>query len=160
MTKAKKYRATSFMDLAIKEARRGIHRGDGGPFGAVVVKDGTVVARGHNRVVGHCDPTCHGEVDAIRQACRKLGTYDLNGCEIYTTGEPCHMCLCACMWARISKIYYGCTVADNEFIGFRDQQYDHLFGGRDHLGDYLQQIDREACLKLFEEYLTLDRTAY
>ena len=149
-----------FMQMAIDEARNGIHEGHGGPFGSVIVKDGAVVGRGHNRVVGNNDPTCHGEVAAIRDACANLGTFDLTGCEIYTTGEPCHMCLCACMWANISKIYYGCTIADNDRIGFRDDKFDKVFGGREKLGDYLSCIDREACLELFEEYLTLDRTNY
>lgn len=149
-----------FMRIAIKEAREGISHGHGGPFGTAIVKDGILVASGHNRVLSNIDPTCHGEVDAIRKACQKLGTYDLSGCELFTTGEPCHMCLCACMWANISKIYYGCTIADNEIVGFRDNKFDQIFGGRDKLGDYLQELDREACLRLFEEYNRMDATKY
>ena len=149
-----------FMQRAIEEARKGIHAGHGGPFGSVIVKDGEIIAVGHNKVVKNNDPTCHGEVAAIRSACAKLDTFDLSGCEIYTTGEPCHMCLCACMWANISKIYYGCTIADNDRIGFRDDKFNDIFGGRERLGDYLMELDREACLDLFEEYLTLERTAY
>lgn len=148
------------MQEAIDEARAGIRAGDGGPFGSVIVKDGEIVGRGHNRVVAHRDPTCHGEMEAIRDACARLGTFDLTGCEIYTTGEPCHMCLVACMWARISKIWYGCTIADNARIGFRDEGFDRIFGGRDKLGDMLEQIDRDACLALFDEYSSMDRTAY
>ena len=87
-----------FMRQAIAEAREGIHAGHGGPFGTVIVKDGKIVGRGHNCVLSLNDPTCHGEVAAIRDAGKKLGTFDLSGCELYTTGEPCHMCLCACMW--------------------------------------------------------------
>ena len=120
-----------FMQLAIDEARQGIEHQHGGPFGSVVVKDGKVIGKGHNCVLKNNDPTCHGEVAAIRDACPYIGSFDLSGCEIYTTGEPCHMCLCACMWANISKIYCGCTIEDNGKIGFRDDKFDELFGGRD-----------------------------
>ena len=140
------------MKIAIQEAREGISNGDGGPFGTAIVRDGVLIASGHNHVLAYNDPTCHGEVDAIRKACKRLGTFDLTGCELYTTGEPCHMCLCACMWANISKIYYGCTIADNEIIGFRDNKFDQIFGGRDKLGDYMTEIDRDACLRLFQDY--------
>lgn len=149
-----------FMEMAIEEARKGIRAGHGGPFGSVIVKDGEVVGRGHNRVLKNNDPTMHGEVAAIREAGKALGTYDLSGCEIYTTGEPCHMCLCACMWANISKIWYGCTIADNGRIGFRDDKFDAIFGGRDKLADYMTELDREACLQLFDEYLALQHTVY
>ena len=149
-----------YMQMAIDEARRGIEAGDGGPFGSVAVKDGVVIGRGHNRVLGHHDPTAHGEVEAIRDACRRLGTHDLAGCDIYTTGEPCHMCLCACLWANIGHIYYGCTIADNALIGFRDKKFDNLFAGRDKLDDILVQVDREACLELFEEYRNMPHENY
>ena len=149
-----------YMQMAIDEARRGIEAGDGGPFGSVAVKDGIVIGRGHNRVLGHHDPTAHGEVEAIRDACRRLGTHDLAGCDIYTTGEPCHMCLCACLWANIGHIYYGCTIADNALIGFRDVKFDNLFAGRDKLDDILVQVDREACLDLFEEYRNMPHENY
>ena len=149
-----------YMQMAVEEARAGIHAQHGGPFGSVIVKDGEVVGRGHNRVVGNNDPTCHGEVAAIRDACARLGTFDLSGCEIYTTGEPCHMCLCACMWANISKIYYGCTIADNDRIGFRDEKFDKVFGGREKLGGYLVCVDHAACEELFDEYLSLAHTEY
>lgn len=148
------------MQMAIDEARAGIECGDGGPFGSVVVRDGRVVGRGHNRVLGNHDPTAHGEVEAIRDACRSLGTHDLTGCDIYTTGEPCHMCLCACMWANISRIYYGCTIEDNAIIGFRDTKFNDLFEGRDRLGDYLVEVDREACLRLFDDYLKMPHGEY
>lgn len=151
---------SEFMQIAIQEAREGISNGDGGPFGTAIVRDGVLIASGHNHVLAYNDPTCHGEVDAIRKACKRLGTFDLTGCELYTTGEPCHMCLCACMWANISKIYYGCTIADNEIIGFRDNKFDQIFGGRDKLGDYMAEIDREACLRLFQDYSKMDATKY
>lgn len=139
-----------YMKEAIKEAMEGIQKAHGGPFGTVIVKDGQIVGRGHNQVLQQKDPTCHGEIMAIHAACAKLGTHDLTGCELYTTGEPCHMCLCACMWANIDKIYYGCTIADNSNIGFRDERFDQLFGGRDQLGDYMEMCDREACQDLFD----------
>lgn len=141
-----------YMQLAIEEARKGIYAGDGGPFGSVVVKEGKIIATGHNCVLSHNDPTCHGEVSAIRNAGAALGTHDLSGCDVYTTGEPCPMCLCACMWANIGKIYYGCTIEDNTAIGFRDSRFDELLGGRKKVESYLVELDREACLALFEEY--------
>ncbi len=150
----------NYMKLAVEEAREGIRNGEGGPFGSVIVKDGEIVGRGHNQVLKNNDPTCHGEVSAIRDACSRLGTYDLSGCIIYTTGEPCHMCLCACMWANIEKIYYGCTIEDNGLIGFRDDKFDRIFGGRDKLGDYLQEIGRQECLELFSEYKSLYHKIY
>lgn len=142
-----------YMQKAIEEALDGINKRHGGPFGSVIVKDGEIIGKGHNRVLKNNDPTCHGEIDAIRKACYNLDTFDLSGCELYTTGEPCHMCLCACMWSNISRIYYGCTIADNEKIGFRDNKFNDIFNGRDKLGNYLTEIDREACLDLFNEYL-------
>lgn len=142
-----------FMLMAIKEARRGILKGHGGPFGSVIVKDGKVIAKGHNRVLRNTDPTCHGEMDAIRRSCKSLGTIDLSGCELFTTGEPCPMCLCAIMWANISKVYYGCTIQDNAIIGFRDERFDEMMGGRGNLPEgFLEEMDREACLELFREY--------
>lgn len=149
-----------YMAIAISEARNGISQGHGGPFGSVIIKNGEIVGKGHNRVLKNNDPTCHGEIDAIRKAGRNLGTYDLTGCELYTTGEPCHMCLCACMWANISRIYYGCNIEDNGRIGFRDDKFNGIFNGRDKLGDYLVELDRDACLKLFEEYLSLQHEIY
>lgn len=150
-----------FMEAAIAEAREGINNGDGGPFGAVVVKDGEVVASGHNHVLSNNDSTCHGEIDAIRKAEAKLKTYDLSGCEIYTTSEPCPMCLAAIMWANISKVYYGCTLDDNEKIGFRDEKFDKMMGGRACLPEgFLEERDREDCLAVFDEYNNMERTIY
>ena len=149
-----------YMQLAIDEALNGITCGDGGPFGAVIVKDGQAVGSGHNMVLRNNDPTCHGEVAAIRDACDKLGTYDLSGCEIYTTGEPCPMCLYACLWANIGRVYYGCTIEDNSVIGFRDEAFDSLTDGREQLGDYLVCIDRDACLELFAVYAQTEHIIY
>lgn len=106
----------NFMEEAIKEAENGIGVGDGGPFGCVIVKDNKIVGRGHNLVVSHNDPTAHGEIIAIRNACENLGTFSLSGCQLYTTAEHCPMCLAALLWARIDKVYYGCRVADTAEI--------------------------------------------
>lgn len=149
-----------FMQAAIDEALEGIAQHHGGPFGAVIVKDGEIIGQGHNRVLVDNDPTCHGEVSAIRDACAKAGTYDLTGCELYTTGEPCPMCLYACLWANIDRVYYGCTIADNAMIGFRDEKFDALSGGREQLADYLVCIDRDACLDLFRTYVEMEHTLY
>ena len=148
------------MAFAIEEARKGIQNGEGGPFGTVIIKDGVIVGAGHNKVLANNDPTAHGEISAIRNAGKLLGTYDLSGCILYTTGEPCHMCLCACMWANIEKVYYGCSIEDNGRIGFRDDKFDKIFGGRDKLTDFLVQTCREDCLKLFDEYTQLQHTVY
>ena len=149
-----------YMKIAISEAEDGIRAGHGGPFGSVIVKDGEIVGRGHNRVLVSHDPTCHGEVSAIRDACEKLGTHDLSGCELYTTGEPCPMCLCACLWANIEKVYYGCTIDDNARIGFRDERFDELMGGREMLKEYLVETDRESCLELFDAYKEMQHELY
>ncbi len=149
-----------FMQMAIEEAYDGIHKGHGGPFGSVIVKDGKVVGKGHNHVVQNNDPTSHGEIDAIRNACQNLGTFDLTGCEIYTTGEPCPMCACAIMWSNISKVYYGCTIEDNASIGFRDEKFMNVFK-MDHRPTNYAEMDREECLKLFADYRAIkDKIAY
>lgn len=109
-----------FMARAIQLSLDNVLSGNGGPFGAVIVKDGTVVAEGVNRVTVTNDPTAHAEVTAIRQACAHLGIFDLHGCEIYTSCEPCPMCLGAIYWARLGRIYYGNVAADAAEIGFDD----------------------------------------
>ena len=149
-----------FMETAINEAKTGIANGHGGPFGAVIVKNGEIIASGHNCVLKNNDSTCHGEIDAIRKAEQKLGTYDLSGCELYTTGEPCPMCLAAILWANIDKVYYGCTIEDNAKIGFRDAKFDEMLGGRKNLNNLLEQHDRDLCLSLFNEYNSSNKTIY
>lgn len=139
-----------FMKMAIAEAQKGIAAGHGGPFGAIIVKDGKVVAKGHNHVVANNDPTCHGEIDAIRKACKKLGTFDLSGCEIYTTGYPCPMCFCAILWANIEKVYFGCNTTDTEIIGFRDKEFEEGIPAKKIA--MCQEVDREECLKLYKDY--------
>ena len=138
-----------YMRMAINEAKKGIRNGHGGPFGAVIVKNDKVIAKGHNQVVKNNDPTCHGEIMAIHKACKKLGTFDLSGCEIYTTGEPCPMCMAAILWANIEKIYYGCNILDTEEIGFRDKKFYEQFENREQL---IHELDRKECLKLYGEY--------
>lgn len=116
-----------FMHRAIELARLGMASGAGGPFGAVVVKDGEIIGEGHNRVVATNDPTAHGEIVAIRAACQHLGHFSLEGCEIHTTGEPCPMCLGAIHWARIGRIYYGFSISDAAAIGFDDREFYRQF---------------------------------
>ena len=111
----------AFMRKAIELSLIGSQEGIGqGPFGAVIVKDGKIVGQGHNNVVAYNDPTAHAEVVAIRDACKNLGTYELQDCEIYTSCEPCPMCLSAIYWAKLFKIYYGNTRNDAAEIGFDD----------------------------------------
>ena len=120
-----------------------------------------MVASGHNRVLSSNDSTCHGEIDAIRKADSLLGTYDLTGCELYATGEPCPMCLAAIMWANIGKVYYGCRLSDNEGIGFRDAKFDAFVGGRAGLPEgFLEERDREMCLDVFREYMEIGGARY
>ena len=138
-----------YMRMAVNEARKGIKAGHGGPFGAVIVKDDVVIAKGHNQVVKNNDPTCHGEIMAIHKACKKLGTFDLSGCEIYTTGEPCPMCMAAILWANIDKVFYGCNILDTEEIGFRDKKFYEQFANREQ---FIQELDRKQCLELYGEY--------
>jgi len=148
-----------FMMLAIKEAEKGIRAGHGGPFGSVIVKDGKIIAKGHNRVIANNDPTCHGEIDAIRRACKKLKTFDLSGCEIYTTGFPCPMCMCAILWANIEKVYYGCNTTDTEIIGFRDKEFEESIPTRKE--EMCIELNREDCVKLYQEYNSIqNKTSY
>ena len=139
-----------FMKLAIKEAKKGIIEGHGGPFGAVIVKEGKVISKAHNSVIKKNDPTCHGEMEAIRKATKKLKSFDLSGCEIYTTGYPCPMCFCAILWANIDKVYYGCNTTDTEIIGFRDKAFEENIPNKKI--SICEEIDRKECLKLYEDY--------
>ena len=110
----------AFMRAAVQLAENGMRSGRGGPFGCVVVRRGEVVGRGSNRVTSTNDPTAHAEVVAIRDACTALGTFQLTDCELYTSCEPCPMCLAAIYWARIPQVFYGNTRADAAAIGFDD----------------------------------------
>lgn len=158
--KATYHAENQYMELAITEARQGIFNAHGGPFGSVIVKDGKIIGQGHNMVLANNDSTCHGEVAAIRNAEQTIHSFDLSGAVLYTTGEPCPMCLAACMWANIEKVYYGCTIADNEMIGFRDKKFDTMFGGRKAFKNYLSEMDRAACLELFKEYKQMNAKNY
>lgn len=112
-----------FMDRAIALAREGVAGGHGGPFGAVIVRNGHIIGEGHNRVLSATDPTAHAEVTAIRDAARNEHQFDLSGSTIYVNAFPCPMCMSAIFWARIDKIYYACTPEDAEQIGFDDQEF-------------------------------------
>ena len=109
-----------FMREAIRLSIENVNYGNGGPFGAVIVKDGKIIARGVNNVTKNNDPTAHAEVDAIRKACKELGTFQLDGCELYTSCEPCPMCLGAIYWARPDKLYYANSKQDAADIDFDD----------------------------------------
>ena len=135
-----------FMKIAIDEARNGINAGHGGPFGCVIVRNGNIIGKGHNEVVKNTDPTCHGEMMAIHNACKTIGSFDLSGCELYTTAEPCPMCRGAILWANISKVYYGCNISDTDAIGFRDKD----FYSNEY--DISEELDRKECLEVFKEY--------
>ena len=132
----------TFMREAIKLSIDSLRAGNGGPFGAVVVKDGKVIAKGSNRVTSTNDPTAHAEVVAIREACKVLGTFQLAGCEIYTSCEPCPMCLGAIYWARPDKMYFANTKTDAAAIGFDDQFiYNEI-----ELGVHQRQLPTEQLL--------------
>jgi guanine deaminase len=113
--------ADKFIEEAIDEALTNVTTGHGGPFGAIVVKQGKIIGRGRNEVTASNDPTAHAEVQAIREACQALKSYQLDDCEIYTSCEPCPMCIGAIYWARPRAVYYACTKEDAAKIGFDDQ---------------------------------------
>ncbi len=150
---------SEFMKAAIREAYEGIHQQQGGPFGCVIVKDGKIVGQGHNEVLLQHDPTCHGEMMAIRDACRNLKTHDLSGCSLYTTAAPCPMCKGAILWANIEKTFYGCTISDTDKIGFRDEIFYKNWNETDD-DDYGDELDREDCLKLFDDFEKMKHELY
>ena len=134
----------------------------GGPFGAVVYRDGKIVGKGVNRVVGNNDPTAHAEIQAIRNACQNLKTFDLTGCELYATGYPCPMCMSAIIWSNIKKVYYSADYKDAEKIGFRD---DYIFkfiknGCKDKDILELQEIEKDKILNVYNEYDKTDKQLY
>jgi tRNA(Arg) A34 adenosine deaminase TadA len=144
------------MMRAIGLARHGMHRGDGGPFGAVIVKDESVIGEGWNQVLSTRDPTAHGEIMAIRDACLRSGSHVLDGCEIFTTGEPCPMCLGAIQWARIRVIHHGFGVADAALAGFDDREFHRQMSLP---ADARSIPSRESCrveaLELLSEYIAI-----
>jgi len=143
--------------LSVENIKRG-----GGPFGAIIVKGGKIVATGVNRVTANTDPTAHAEVNVIRKAAKKLGTYDLTGCDIYTSCEPCPMCLGAIYWAHLDKIYFGNSKADAKDIGFDDSFiYDEIdLSPENRRVQTLQKLPEEA-IKAFDVWnLSVDKECY
>ena len=142
-----------FMRRAIELARQGMLQGAGGPFGAVVVRDGAIVGEGWNQVLATNDPTAHGEITAIRDACARLGTFSLVGCEIHTTGQPCPMCLGAIQWARIGRIHYGFRIEDAAAMGFDDTDfYRQMILPAEQRAISSEELCRQEALELAHEY--------
>ena len=150
------------MQLGVNEARKTMKLNIGGPFGAVITKGEEVIAVSSNHVLANNDPTAHAEVMAIREACSKLGTYDLSECELYATSEPCPMCMSAIIWANIKKVYYCGSVHDAEEIGFRDDHiYKFIQGGcTDKSIVDMEQLDPRPARMLFKEYVSGQKTIY
>ena len=150
-----------FMQKAKNNAQEGISKKEGGPFGAIIVdREGSIISNGNNKVIKNTDPTAHAEIIAIREACKKLKTYDLSEYILYTSCEPCPMCLSAIIWANIKQVYYGCTKKDAGEIGFRDDMiYEYLKGKNKDLIK-LEELDREECLEVFKKYKEENGTIY
>lgn len=143
-----------FMREAIALSREMMRQGKSGPFGAVVVKENRIVGRGYNQVTAHNDPTAHAEVQAIRQACQQLNTFDLAGCEIYTSCEPCPMCLGAIWWARMDKIVYAANRIDAAKAGFSDAHFYQELAKENHeRAVVMQGFLREEALLTFDEWV-------
>lgn len=151
-----------FMWEAIRLSQQNIRDGKGGPFACVIVKDGKIIARGTNLVTSTNDPTAHAEVVAIREACKALGTFQLDGCEVYTSCEPCPMCLGAIYWARPSKLYFANSRQDAARIGFDDLfLYEELPRKISERKILTQQLMREEALAAFREWeQKQDKTTY
>jgi tRNA(Arg) A34 adenosine deaminase TadA len=144
----------AFMAKAISLAANNVNSSNGGPFGAVVVKDGEVVGKGGNKVTMQNDPTAHAEIVAIREAAKNLGTFDLSGCEIYASCEPCPMCLGAIYWARIDKLYYAATKDDAAKANFDDSFiYAEIAKPKDQRQLQSVQLMREDAVKVFEKWI-------
>jgi len=162
------YTTEELMRLVVESARANLKTG--GPFAAAVAKDGELLALAYNTVVLDADPTAHAEMNAIRAACKKLGTHDLSGCALYTTGFPCPMCMSATLWAKISEVYYGCMLGDNMRIGFRgDSIYEKLpllralsegESAQAVPGIALYPAAREECYALFEAFARTEKASY
>lgn len=141
------------MNIAIEESKVNLVNNyqNGGPFGAVILKDGEVVASSHNTVIESKDPTAHAEVNAIRKACRVLSTHDLSGCVLYTSAEPCPMCLSAIIWANIKKVYYANTRSDADKIGFRDDIIYEYIKGNNNIIE-VKRIESNDALEVFTKF--------
>ena len=139
------------MRIAIRLSEQNVSKALGGPFGAVIVKDGKIIARSANKVTQQNDPTAHAEVATIRLACRKLKTFDLSGCIIYTSCEPCPMCLSAIYWAQIDSVYFANTKQDAARIGFNDQFiYDEIALSKDKRKISMHQIMKVEAKSAFD----------
>ncbi len=151
-----------FIRKAIEIARKGMENNDGGPFGCVIVKNGAIIAEGNNRVTSKNDPTAHAEIVAIRKACKTLSSFQLTGCEIYTSCEPCPMCLGAIYWARPSRIYYAATREDAAEAGFDDEFiYKEIDIPPGERKIPMKQIERSSAKSLFTEWIKKEnKTAY
>ena len=151
-----------FIHQAIDAATKGVENNDGGPFGAVIVKEGVVIGRGNNRVTSSNDPTAHAEIVAIREACRYLNSFQLEGCTIYTSCEPCPMCLGAIYWARPDRIVYACTRQDAAAIGFDDDFiYKEIDLPLDQRKIPVLQCAREEGLEVFQLWKSkIDKIKY
>lgn len=155
-------REEKFMQEAIALSRKGLLENEGGPFGCIIVKDDRIVGRGNNKVTSTNDPTAHAEVVAIRDACKNLGTFQLDGCEIYTSCEPCPMCLGAIYWARPKIIYYANHRQDAASIGFDDSMiYDEMAIKNEERKIPIVSLGREEALKVFMEWQSkIDKISY
>jgi len=151
-----------FMQRAIALAQQGIDAGAGGPFGAVIVKGDEVIGEGYNQVTSTNDPTAHAEVVAIRNACRNLNSFQLDGCVLYTSCEPCPMCLGAIYWARPLRVFYAATREDAAKIGFDDQFiYEEIEKNFEHRRMKLVNVLRDEGLRVFENWTNkTDKTKY
>src|SRR5689334_14234820 len=146
-------REEKFMQEAIELSKKGTENNEGGPFGCVIVKDDQVVGRGNNKVTSSNDPTAHAEVVAIRDACKNLGSFQLDGCEVYTSCEPCPMCLGALYWARPQKIYFAASRYDAADAGFDDSFiYDEMLIPVEDRKIIMLQLDNGEANKVFSEW--------
>ena len=152
----------SYMKMAVESAREGIQKNEGGPFGACIVLHEKILAVTHNTVLAEKDPTCHAEMNAIRAACKILGQFDLSGCEIFSTAEPCPMCLAAIYWARISKIHIGVRRHVAHEYGFDDDRFyqDLKLSMEQRPIPASIGVLQEECHELFEEWKKLGRPLY
>ena len=141
------------MSEAVKAALKGMQKNEGGPFGCIVVKNNEIVGRGNNKVTSSNDPTAHAEVTAIRDACKNLGVFQLDGCIIYTSCEPCPMCLGAIYWARPDKVYYGSDQEDAAKVGFDDAFiYKEITLPYSKRSIPFEQIGREISIEVFKKW--------
>lgn len=141
----------NYIEEALKEANKGIKKQHGGPFGAVIIKDNKIIGKGHNQVLKKHDPTSHAEINAIKDASKKLKTHDLSGCVIYTTSQPCPMCLSAIIWSNIKEIYYATDKKEVASIGFRDDFiYEYIKQPNNTIK--ITQIENTGCKQLLQNY--------